>query len=244
MPHAGIKWAFEQPPAYVKMLVGEYTRINLKGDIRFTEHREAELCQLVGDVYPQFLPYYKKNGKNVKGLGYTLTHRASVCIKPAVGRTPEIARFEEPQWQGHLGLVHRALSKNVAIHDDDVAYATEQSLKIQYDGKPGCYFRFDAGRPEYIYIGKAKDIAKRDHASSALRLAQVVATATEQGAFVLENVLHGMAVDLGGVGTPNSRGMFRFPNRVNSLKRMNDHMRDSLAARALLRSFITPMENK
>lgn len=240
MPHSGIRWAYDQVPAYAKIMVGEYTRINLKGDIGFSESREAELCQLVGDLYPQFLPYYAKHGRNVKPLGYTLTHRASVCIKPAPGKIPEIVRFQEPQWQGHLNLIHTALRKQKRIHDDDIAYATEQSLKIEYSGKSGCYFLSDRGRVEYVYIGKAKDIAKRQHTSSALRLAQVVATTTETAAFVLENVLHGMAVDIGGEPAPGSRGMFRFPNRVDALKHMNDHMRKSMAARALLRSFIVP----
>lgn len=241
MPHAGIRWAYDQPPAYAKMMVGEYTRINLKGDISFSTARENELCQLLGDLYPQFLPYFDKNGRNVKGLGYTLTHRASVCIKPEAGKTPEIARFEEPQWQGHLGLIHNALKKQKRIHDDDVMEATERSLMIQFDGVPGCYFRNNPNTPNYIYVGKAKDIAHRHHTSSALFLAQVIATATEQAAFILERILHGMVVDLGGEPVrAGSKGMFRFPNQVNALEKINDHMRKSMMAQQLLRSRLIP----
>jgi hypothetical protein len=227
MPRAGFGWTDMLIPGTGKIMTGQiamahYQKLGADAPGWFTTSNESRLEQMIGDLLPPFIPYYKEHSTHVKSMGYTLSHRAEKCLPPDLysGGKNEIERFLKPDYAAIYRGVETALAKNKPITNDRLQELREQTLILTSSGH--CvYLRSTLADIGRIYIGETEDIAKRNggHLNSDLFLSDVFSMPNAATRLSVEKALHSKVRKIGGVPLREdrpTRGLFRLPPGINA----------------------------
>lgn len=224
--YAGIDWVNYQIGCYAKILVAEFTLLEYGGVIDHGKERIQRYEQVAGDMMSWWPRYYNMHSSHGSPQGLVLIKRAARALPASEGNTSgkdENARFKVPDFMPAVDYVNKSLILGKPLDLIRIEEIAEEKLSRYVPEAPAAYMRYTFELPRMLYIGDAREHAKRNagHGNSDLRLACVFRTTTYEAAHELQDHLIFIAtIILGAERAARSKSRFLFPAGVNALEEM------------------------